>query len=104
MFGCRARPRILIVTPEITHLPRGMGNLANQIKAKAGGLADVSAAFNHHVTASRYAELYERMLHRPLAPGMEKAAKGGPFRLVEKSLIRTQRKRRVQTQRAAAPA
>jgi ADP-glucose type glycogen/starch synthase len=37
-------PRILIVTPEITYLPEGMGNMANRMKAKAGGLADVSAS------------------------------------------------------------
>ncbi len=37
-------PRILIVTPEITYLPPGMGNMANYLEAKAGGLADVSAA------------------------------------------------------------
>lgn len=37
-------PRILIVTPEITYLPAGMGNLANKMTAKAGGLADVSAS------------------------------------------------------------
>ena len=37
-------PRILIVTPEITYLPAGMGNMANALKAKAGGLADVSAS------------------------------------------------------------
>jgi starch synthase/alpha-amylase len=37
-------PRILIVTPEVTYLPDGMGNAANYLKAKAGGLADVSAA------------------------------------------------------------
>jgi starch synthase len=37
-------PRILIVTPEVTYLPDGMGNVANYLSAKAGGLADVSAA------------------------------------------------------------
>ena len=37
-------PRILIVTPEVTYLPPGMGNIANYSTAKAGGLADVSAA------------------------------------------------------------
>lgn len=37
-------PRILIVTPEITYLPPGMGNMANVLTAKAGGLADVSAS------------------------------------------------------------
>ncbi len=38
------KPRILIVTPEITYLPAGMGNLAQAMSAKAGGLADVSAS------------------------------------------------------------
>lgn len=37
-------PRILIVTPEITYLPVGMGNMTNKLSAKAGGLADVSAS------------------------------------------------------------
>ena len=37
-------PRVLVVTPEITYLPQGMGNMANSLKAKAGGLADVSAS------------------------------------------------------------
>ncbi len=39
-----AKPRILIVTPEITYLPPGMGNMANMMSAKAGGMADVSAS------------------------------------------------------------
>ncbi len=39
-----SRPRILIVTPEITYLPSGMGNMAERMSAKAGGLADVSAS------------------------------------------------------------
>ncbi|MBK1883941.1 glycogen/starch synthase [Luteolibacter pohnpeiensis] len=38
------RPTILIVTPEITYLPPGMGNMAQRMSAKAGGLADVSAS------------------------------------------------------------
>lgn len=37
-------PRILIVTPEVTYLPNRMGTMANYLTAKAGGLADVSAA------------------------------------------------------------
>ncbi len=37
-------PRVLIVTPEVTYLPDRMGNLSNCLTAKAGGLADVSAA------------------------------------------------------------
>ncbi len=40
----RKNPRILIVTPEITYLPEGMGNMANRMSAKAGGLADVSSS------------------------------------------------------------
>jgi starch synthase/alpha-amylase len=40
----KKNPRILIVTPETTYLPEGMGNLSNFMAAKAGGLADVSAA------------------------------------------------------------
>jgi len=37
-------PRVLVVTPEVTYLPDNMGNMANYLSAKAGGLADVSAA------------------------------------------------------------
>ena len=44
MHSPQKNPRILIVTPEVTYLPDGMGNAANYLKAKAGGLADVSAA------------------------------------------------------------
>ncbi len=40
----RKNPRVLVVTPEVTYLPDGMGNIANYLSAKAGGLADVSAA------------------------------------------------------------
>ena len=40
----KRNPRILIVTPEITYLPEGMGNLAGRMSAKAGGMADVSAS------------------------------------------------------------
>ncbi len=39
----RRRPRILICTPEITELPEGMGNAANYIRAKGGGMGDISA-------------------------------------------------------------
>jgi starch synthase/alpha-amylase len=37
-------PCVLIVTPEVTYLPDRMGSLSNYLTAKAGGLADVSAA------------------------------------------------------------
>jgi len=39
-----ANPRILIVTPEVTYLPDRMKSMASYFTAKAGGLADVSAA------------------------------------------------------------
>lgn len=38
------KPRILVVTPEVTSLPADMGTTAHELCAKAGGLADVSAA------------------------------------------------------------
>ena len=43
-------PRVLIITPEVTYLPDRMGSLANQLTAKAGGLADVSAALIQALT------------------------------------------------------
>jgi starch synthase/alpha-amylase len=39
-----SKPRVLVVTPEVTYLPDRMGGLASFFTAKAGGLADVSAA------------------------------------------------------------
>lgn len=38
------KPTILVVTPEITYLPEGMGNMSQRMSAKAGGMADVSAS------------------------------------------------------------
>jgi len=43
-LSAEKRPRILIVTPEITYLPSGMGNMAQRMSAKAGGMADVSSS------------------------------------------------------------
>mgnify|MGYP006285057551 CR=1 FL=1 len=60
-------PRVLIVTPEVTYLPNGMGNVANYLSAKAGGLADVSAALisalfeqgaDVHVAIPDYREMF----------------------------------------------
>lgn len=61
-------PRILIVTPEITYLPEGMGNLAGRMSAKAGGMADVSAslvAALYELGADVHVALphYRRMFH-----------------------------------------
>jgi len=44
MINVLTNPRVLMVTPEITYLPDGMGRHADGLNAKAGGLADVSAA------------------------------------------------------------
>jgi starch synthase/alpha-amylase len=40
----RELPRVLVVTPEVTYLPDRMGSISGCLRAKAGGLADVSAA------------------------------------------------------------
>jgi starch synthase len=67
----RKKPRVLIVTPEVTYLPDRMGSHANYLTAKAGGLADVSAAlvsalFNHgadvHVALPDYRAIFEDRL------------------------------------------
>jgi ADP-glucose type glycogen/starch synthase len=64
----RRKPRVLVVTPEITYLPAGMGNMAHQMRAKAGGLADVSASLVsalYHLGADVHVALphYRRMFH-----------------------------------------
>jgi starch synthase len=67
----KRNPRILIVTPEVTYLPEGMGNIANLLTAKAGGLADVSAALisalfdqgaDIHVALPDYREIFSAQL------------------------------------------
>ena len=63
----KKQPRILIVTPEITYLPDGMGNNTQRMVAKAGGLADVSATLVNtlfemkadvHVTLPHYRNMF----------------------------------------------
>jgi starch synthase len=65
-------PRVLIVTPEVTYLPDGMGNIANYLTAKAGGLADVSAALINalfdqgadvHVALPDYREIFNAQIN-----------------------------------------
>ncbi|OVE75846.1 glycogen synthase [bacterium E08(2017)] len=68
----KKNPRILIVTPEITYLPEGMGNMANRLSAKAGGLADVSASlvaalFELHADVHVALPHYRRMFHIEVA-------------------------------------
>ena len=72
-------PRILIVTPEITYLPQAMGSMAMLLKAKAGGLADVSASLvtalfglgaDVHVALPHYRSMFHvdiaRFMHHEL--------------------------------------
>ena len=68
----RHNPRILVVTPEITYLPSGMGNIANKLSAKAGGMADVSASlvaalFRRGVDVHVALPHYRRMFHVEVA-------------------------------------
>ncbi len=60
-------PRILLVTPEISYLPEGLDGTAQCMAAKAGGLADVSAALvsalvshgvNVHIALPNYRRLF----------------------------------------------
>lgn len=73
-------PRILVVTPEITYLPEGMGNLSQRMCAKAGGLADVSASLVNELQelgADVHVALpnYKRMFHSDIQQLHEKQIK-----------------------------
>ncbi|MCG6910431.1 MAG: glycogen/starch synthase [Deltaproteobacteria bacterium] len=70
-------PRVLIITPEVTYLPDRMGNLSRYLTAKAGGLADVSAAlisalFNRGVDVHVALPDYRAIFKEHLAPFLEK--------------------------------
>lgn len=54
----KRKPRVLICTPEITELPEGMGNAANYIRAKGGGLGDISAGLIQHLHTDARFELH----------------------------------------------
>jgi starch synthase len=58
VFKKSSKPKILLCTPEITELPEGMGNAANLIAAKGGGLGDISASLVKHLNASQEFELH----------------------------------------------
>ncbi len=58
VFKKSHKPRILLCTPEITELPEGMGNAANLIAAKGGGLGDISASLVRHLNDSQEFELH----------------------------------------------
>jgi starch synthase/alpha-amylase len=77
MTATRRNPRILIVTPEVTYLPDNMGNIANYLKAKAGGMADVSAAlvsalFDQGADVHVALPNYRAMLNHQLPPVIKK--------------------------------
>ena len=68
-------PRVLIVTLEVSYLPEGMDDHAGGMNAKAGGLADVSAALidalyrqgvDVHVVLPNYRSMFDNHL-RPVA-------------------------------------
>ncbi len=86
--GHKKTPTILIVTPEITYLPHGMGNMANRLSAKAGGLADVSASLvsalfelgaDVHVALPHYRRMFSidvgRLISRELSEYKRKLPK-----------------------------
>lgn len=69
----KPNPRVLIVTPEVTYLPDRMGSLSQYLTAKAGGLADVSAAlvsalFNEGADVHVALPDYRSIFHDRLAP------------------------------------
>ncbi|MCF7857724.1 MAG: glycogen/starch synthase [Candidatus Cloacimonetes bacterium] len=52
------RPKILICTPEVTALPEGMGNAANLVSAKGGGLGDISASLIRNLNENKNYDLH----------------------------------------------
>ena len=58
VFTRTKKPKILLCTPEITELPEGMGNAANLVSAKGGGLGDISASLVRYLNSSREFELH----------------------------------------------
>jgi starch synthase/alpha-amylase len=72
-------PRVLIVTPEVSYLPHGMGRITDYLTAKAGGLADVSASLiaslfeqgaDVHLAMPDYRSLFNVRLPPPLQRGI----------------------------------
>jgi starch synthase/alpha-amylase len=77
MNDAACNPRVLIVTPEVTYLPHRMGGLASFYTAKAGGLADVSAAlitalFEQGADVHVAIPDYRSMFRDGLAPVLQK--------------------------------
>jgi starch synthase len=77
MSAAKRNPRVLIITPEVTYLPDRMGNFSRYLTAKAGGLADVSAAlvsalFNEGADVHVALPDYRSIFHDRLAPFLER--------------------------------
>ncbi len=77
MSSAKQNPRVLIITPEVTYLPDRMGNFSQYLTAKAGGLADVSAAlvsalFNEGADVHVALPDYRAIFHDRLAPFLER--------------------------------
>ena len=77
MSSAKRNPRVLIITPEVTYLPDRMGNFSRYLTAKAGGLADVSAAlvsalFNEGADVHVALPDYRAIFHDRLAPFLER--------------------------------
>ncbi|MCD4818968.1 MAG: glycogen/starch synthase [Candidatus Cloacimonetes bacterium] len=53
-----SKPRILLVTPEITALPEGMGNAVNYVAAKGGGLGDISASLVRYLNETNEYDIH----------------------------------------------
>ncbi|WP_457553261.1 glycogen synthase [Desulfobacula sp.] len=77
------KPRILIVTPEVTYLPEDMGEQSHY-SAKAGGLADVSAALisalfdlgcDVHVALPDYRSIFDGYMTKKRSWKLEKIRK-----------------------------
>ena len=77
MAAVPKNPRVLIVTPEVTYLPDRMDHFSRHLTAKAGGLADVSAAlinalFNEGADVHVALPDYRAIFHDRLAPFLER--------------------------------
>ncbi len=58
VIGKSKKPKILICTPEVTELPEGMGNAAQMVSAKGGGLGDISASLIRYLNETDDFELH----------------------------------------------
>jgi starch synthase len=77
MSPAKQNPRVLIVTPEVTYLPQRMDSFSRYLTAKAGGLADVSAAlisalFDEGADVHVALPDYRAIFHDRLAPFLKR--------------------------------